>query len=413
MSHPPSVHRLQEYLRIRTDHPSPDYASAVSFFERYTALCPSLKVRREEPVPGHPIAILTFEGSVPSAASLVLSGHMDVVPAEEEKWTVPAFEGVIVGDRVYSRGGQDMKASQLMYVEALVRLIASRGGAPFRRSVHVLCVPDEEVGGARGMQALLGTPQLVSFLNPGVLIDEGLASPDDKFSVFYGERKIIWTSVNAKGPAGHGSRFLPNTAVSTLHKFLARVEDFHNEQRALLAAACGCGKQLGDFATANVTMLHAGDHTRLQYNVVPTAASAGVDFRLPATLDLLEFKARLDSWCAETGGDITYTLVLKDDAPFSNPVSKTTDSKWWDAFSAAAAAADAPLHEPSIFPAATDARWVRSLLGVPAFGFSPMRRLPILLHDHDEYITLGAYAEGISIWEKMIPILAEQGAELD
>lgn len=48
-------------------------------------------------------------------------------------------------------------------------------------------------------------------------------------------------------------------------------------------------------------------------------------------------------------------------------------SYWWSVFSGACAAAGAPLHVPSIFPAATDSRWIRLMLGTPCFGFSPMR----------------------------------------
>lgn len=47
------------------------------------------------------------------------------------------------------------------------------------------------------------------------------------------------------------------------------------------------------------------------------------------------------------------------------------------------------------------------MTGIPCFGFSPMRRLPILLHDHDEYISVAAFEEGIAIYEKMIPVLAD------
>lgn len=39
-------------------------------------------------------------------------------------------------------------------------------------------------------------------------LDEGLASEDDAFSVFYGERLPWWVKVTAKGNTGHGSRFI-------------------------------------------------------------------------------------------------------------------------------------------------------------------------------------------------------------
>lgn len=40
---------------------------------------------------------------------------------------------------------------------------------------------------------------------------------------------------------------------------------------------------------------------------------------------------------------------------------------------------------PMVFPAATDSRFLRAL-GIRAFGFSPMRRSKILLHEHDEHL---------------------------
>ena len=71
-----------------------------------------------------------------------------------------------------------------------------------------------------------------------------------------------------------------------------------------------------------------------------------------------------------------------------------------------AEAAGAKTHAPSIFPAATDSRWVRLLLGAPCLGFSPMRNTPILLHDHDEYIDERVFLEGVGIYERLVEALA-------
>jgi aminoacylase len=101
----------------------------------------------------------------------------------------------------------------IQYLEALLRIRAARdasglAGWGFARPVHVLFVPDEEVGGNRGMKLLLGHA-LMRHLNPGLVLDEGLASPSrEGFNVFYGERKIWWLRVRATGPTGHGSRFI-------------------------------------------------------------------------------------------------------------------------------------------------------------------------------------------------------------
>jgi aminoacylase len=35
-----------------------------------------------------------------------------------------------------------------------------------------------------------------------------------------------------------------------------------------------------------------------------------------------------------------------------------------------------------------------------------MRNTPILLHDHDEFIPIDVFLEGIDVYEKIIPVLA-------
>jgi hypothetical protein len=63
-------------------------------------------------------------------------------------------------------------------------------------------------------------------LNIGLALDEGLANPENKYTVskeqmlvfltaqvFYGERCVWWVKFKATGPTGHGSRFIPRTAV--------------------------------------------------------------------------------------------------------------------------------------------------------------------------------------------------------
>ncbi len=62
--------------------------------------------------------------------------------------------------------------------------------------------------------------------------------------------------------------------------------------------------------------------------------------------------------------------------------------------------------EVEVLPGATDSRMVREL-GIPAFGFSPMRRSPILLHEHNEYIDESVFIEGIGVYEKLLPRLAD------
>ena len=44
-----------------------------------------------------------------SKGQILLNSHYDVVPVQEEDWTVPAFDGLRLDGKVYGRGTQDMK----------------------------------------------------------------------------------------------------------------------------------------------------------------------------------------------------------------------------------------------------------------------------------------------------------------
>jgi len=46
----------------------------------------------------------------------------DVVPAEEEKWSVDPWAAVVKEGRIYGRGTQDMKSVGAQYFDAIVRV---------------------------------------------------------------------------------------------------------------------------------------------------------------------------------------------------------------------------------------------------------------------------------------------------
>ncbi len=168
-----------------------------------------------EESPEHsPVVVACWKGTDRTLPIILLNSHYDVVPAQEQDWTVPPFEGIRKDGKIYGRGTQDMKCVCIQYIEAL-RKLASLQFTP-TRSIYLTFVPDEEVGGA-GMAAFLDSKLYKQEL-PGIALalDEGLASTSNTFSVFYGERLPWWVNVTATGPTGHGSRFIDNTAVEQL-----------------------------------------------------------------------------------------------------------------------------------------------------------------------------------------------------
>jgi aminoacylase len=160
------------------------------------------------------VVVAHWKGTQPQLPVILLNSHYDVVPAAPEDWTLPPFEGIRKDGNIYGRGAQDMKCVCIQYMEA-IRYLVTQKFQP-TRSIYLTFVPDEEVGGG-GMAAFLDS-HLYKHELPGIALalDEGLASTDNVFSVFYGERLPWWVDVTAEGNTGHASRFIDNTAVEQL-----------------------------------------------------------------------------------------------------------------------------------------------------------------------------------------------------
>ncbi|KAI9005676.1 ACY1-like metalloprotease [Hyaloraphidium curvatum] len=373
-----------------------------------------------ESKPHKPIVVGTLKGTEPALPALLLNSHYDVVPVIEDKWTVPAFEGFKRDGRIYGRGTQDMKCVCVQYLAALRHLLAA---GPLRRTIHISYVPDEEVGGADGMGVLMSSAWFKSVGELALALDEGLASEGDAYPVFYGERNPWWVRFKADGNTGHGSRFIEGTAVEQVVGIANRALAFRAEQRALLHphGEAGCShaaaKQLGDVTTLNLTVLRAGTQAGGNdvLNVVPAAAEAAFDVRIPPHTPMADIGKMLDEWCAEVkastpglpeGGGVRWEFVYP---PLHEHATTSTDegNPWWGIFSAAVGRSGAGV-VPSVFPAATDSRFLRAK-GVRAFGFSPMRNSPVLLHEHDEFLAEAVLLEGAEVYVEVIRTLASQG----
>uniref|UniRef100_A0A3P8UJD2 Aminoacylase 1 n=1 Tax=Cynoglossus semilaevis TaxID=244447 RepID=A0A3P8UJD2_CYNSE len=141
----------------------------------------------------------------------------------------------------------------------------------------------------------------------------------------------------------------------------------------------------------------------------PGSPGHGSRFVENTAAEKLEFEEQIRRWCQEAGEDVTYKFAQKH---MNQNITSTEESDpWWTAFSTACKDMKLTL-EKEIFPAATDSRFIRAV-GIPAIGFSPMNRTPILLHDHNEYLNEQGFLKGIGIYQRLIPALASVPAAAD
>ena len=160
-----------------------------------------------EAAPGRQSAVWRVPGTVPGAPRLALMGHLDVVPANPEGWSVDPFEGVIHDGFVWGRGAVDM-----LNLTAAMAAVFGR----YRRGdldalpgdLLFLAVADEENGGGLGADPLVrerwdlvGCEALLTEIAyPALETPGGIAYP-----VNVGEKGPHWRRLISRGTPGHGS----------------------------------------------------------------------------------------------------------------------------------------------------------------------------------------------------------------
>lgn len=93
--------------------------------------------------------IPTHTGS--TTGGIILSGHTDVVPVDDQHWDTDPFRATQIEDRIYGRGTCDMKG----FIAVILAFIPQFKQAKLTKPVHLALSYDEEVGciGARHLIA--------------------------------------------------------------------------------------------------------------------------------------------------------------------------------------------------------------------------------------------------------------------
>ena len=214
---------LKDFIAIRTDHPSPDYPSAIKFLHN---LSKDLGFTTEiiDTVNGKQAILVYYYGSDSTLKPILLNCHIDVVKVDEEMWKYNPWSGEIDNNNIYGRGTQDMKSLGIMYLYAMYRM--KKNNIKHKRSILVCFVPDEEIMSRDGMNVLVDMLPECEFC-----LDEGIPNNNERLTLYYGERKQWWLKLEAKGQAGHGSKFVDNHSVINLQKALGDIMKIYEAEK--------------------------------------------------------------------------------------------------------------------------------------------------------------------------------------
>jgi acetylornithine deacetylase/succinyl-diaminopimelate desuccinylase-like protein len=377
-----------------------------------------------ESSPGRASVVARLEGQDPSAGALVVHGHLDVVPAQRQDWSVDPFAAEEQDGLIWGRGAVDMKDMDAMIL-SVVRNLARTGVKP-KRDLVVAFFADEEAGGKYGAQwAVNNRPELFDGATEAISEVGGFSSTVGGRRAYFlqtAEKGLAWLRLVARGRAGHGSQLSEDNAVTTLARAVTRIGEYRwpieltdTTRRFLDGVTELTGvefdpddpgvllKELGTVArfvgatlqnTSNPTVLKAG----YKDNVVPGLAEARIDARpLPGQDELVLAKIKE---LAGEGIDVSY--VHNDvalEAPFAgNLVDAMVDSL-------RAEDPDAVVL-PYTLSGGTDNKALHRL-GITGYGFAPLR-LPEeldftgMFHGVDERVPVESLKFGTRVLHRLL-----------
>jgi acetylornithine deacetylase len=347
--------------------------------------------RPPTPVAGR--AVLVGERSGHSTTSLLINGHIDVVPAGDAAlWSSPPFEPTRHDGWLVGRGSVDMKGGLIMALLALRALVRSAPDLLAGRLVFVV-VPEEESSGN-------GT---LASINAGVLADAVLLPEPTDLDILLSGIGVLWCEVAINGSGAHagaraGSSPLPQLmgvmeALGGLALRLSEADRQATERKV--------------HHNANLGLISAGDWP----SSVPASATGTLRFGFPAGLQVAEVQAQVlqavdeyagkDDWLREHRPRVVFSGLRAEPHSIdaSNPL----------VLAAGMAHRDAHHDEAQLMygSATSDARFYLNQAGVPAICYGPRG---VNLHGVDEAVDLSSIVAGARTYARLIPMLLDPSA---
>lgn len=408
-----------------------------------------------EPVPGRGSVVARLRGDGTGGEPLLLLSHLDVVPASPDLWTHDPFGGDVADGWIYGRGAVDMKDLIAMELEVM-RLLAAEARAAgrdpasdpipgLRRDVLFASTADEEAGGLAGAGWLAAEHpehlRAAAAINEagGVAVDVGGRR---LYPIQVAEKGATTYRLTFRGAWGHGSMprrdnalvLAADAVVRLSEPFPVRMTDVTRRfldgaiaatestpdragdavarlLRALATGAPGANAtalegmcspvyaraldaMLRDTLSTNV--LHAG----VKFNVIPGRAILEIDCRtLPGTSEP-EMEAQIRERLGPELEAVTeIDLLIGNDAVVN---AYEAPDGLYPVLEAAIRAHDPEgVPVPVMAPFSTDAKHLQDL-GVPTFGFSPLRQPPgetylDRYHGVDERVSLDGLRWGLPV----------------
>lgn len=421
MEHDYAIEVLREFIKINTTNPPGNEEEAILFLEGILDR-EGIKSEIYRPAAKRANILAKIKGKK-AGRPVVLLGHVDVVPANEDEWEVDPFGGVMKDGYIYGRGTVDMKAQTICQLFAFTRLF--KEGIVPENDIIFLATCDEEVGGRNGVEYMLDKKEELK--NSSFVLSEGgcIVEEDGHFhaQISVAEKKLGQFFIKASGIGGHGSMPHKDNANEKIVKASQAILSYEWPYKVTGVVNAymnglfdgkvinglkfkGLKEALGDKRfikflennpvynallrnTVTLTMLKGGE----KVNVIPSESVAYFDARLLPTEKHETFFKRIHTLA---GGDVEISRI---GSGISEPAPSGFNTVYFKGIKKAIRRKKGDIHVlPFITTGATDLRYFRNL-GITAYGFFPATISiddVLRMHGKNERISVEGFAEGMN-----------------
>ncbi len=226
------------------------------------------------------------------SGGLVLAGHTDTVPYDENRWNTDPFKLVEKDNRYYGLGTCDMKAFLGLAIEAASRY----RGEDLAEPIIILGTADEESSMAGG-KALVAEHSLRARC--------AIIGEPTRLTPVHLHKGIYMEGVRLRGRSGHSSDpSLGNNALEGLHKVIGELMGFREE----MARQYHNPAFHVPFPTLNLGHVHGGDNP----NRICPEAEIHYDLRTLPEQDMAETRAGLQQRIRQVVSDTGLELEFLD-----------------------------------------------------------------------------------------------------
>jgi len=318
--------------------------------------------------------------------TLLLNGHLDVVPAGDERlWTSAPFVPRIRDGWMTGRGAGDMKAGLAMATLAIEALLAAEPDARSTPIAVVGAIEEERSGN--------GT---LASIRAGIVGDAAVVVEPTDLCVLTSGIGVVWFEVDVFAAAGHA--LAAGASMGALSAALHVIGELRRLEAHLNSRSTPVHHSL------NIGTLSAGSWQ----STIPDTATIGCRLGFPRSMPVAEAMARVEA--AVTAAYEQESWPRRPEVRWNGFRARGYDLDADDPLVLAIAAAHRSAHgyTPAVTTTAgtTDARLYRHELGIPALCYGPR---VVNMHAADERVELRSIVAGARTLARFLHAWGDRG----